>query len=175
MSASPGESAATSRRPGQSDAEYEAPAPGYEQTTGYPLEPGRAQAVSEEAGGVGRGIGRGLAGFLLILGGLYGFLVGLAAIIRGGFFVYHGGYLYHWSISGWGALQLALGVVIFATGVCIVLGMLWARIVGVVLAVFSAIANFLFLPYYPIWAIVVIAVNIFIIWALVSSGRRQPA
>jgi hypothetical protein len=41
-----------------------------------------------------------------------------------------------------------------------------------VLAVISGIANFLFLPYYPLWSIVVIALDVFIIWALASGGRR---
>jgi hypothetical protein len=50
--------------------------------------------------------------------------------------------------------------------------MTWARVVGIVLAVISGIANFLFLPYYPFWSIVVIALDVFIIWALVSGARR---
>jgi len=166
---------ATGRRPGESDAGYRAQGSAYEQGTGYAPEAGRAEAGADEGGRVGVSIGRGLAGFLLILNGLYGFLVGLAAIIKGGFFTYHNGYVYHWSISGWGWLQLALGIVIFAAGVCILLGMMWARIVGVILAGFSAVASFLFIPYYPVWSIIVIAVDIFIIWALMSSGRRQMA
>ena len=60
----------------------------------------------------------------------------------------------------------------FAAGVCLLLGMTWARVVGIVLAVISGIANFLFLPYYPLWAIVVIALDVFIIWALASGARR---
>lgn len=124
---------------------------------------------------VGVGIGRGLAGFLLILNGLYGFLVGLAAVIKGGFFVVHNGYAYNWSIHGWGWLQLIIGCVLFAAGVCVLLGMVWARVLGAILAGFSATSSFLFIPYYPLWSIVVIAIDVFIVWALVSSGRRQPA
>jgi hypothetical protein len=135
----------------------------------------RADAYEDSDTGVGVGIGRGLAGFLLILNGIWGFLVGLSAIIRGGFFVVHNGYAYHWSITGWGWLQLILGCVLFAAGVCVLLGMLWARIVGAVLAGFSAIASFMFIPYYPLWSIVVIAVDLFIVWALLSGGSRQRA
>jgi hypothetical protein len=137
--------------------------------------PARGGGYGEAPTGLGVGIGRGLAGFLLILNGIYGFLVGLAAIIKGGFFVVHNGYAYHWSTTGWGWLQLVLGCVLFAAGACVLLGMLWARILGAVLAGFSAIASFLFIPYYPLWSIVVIAVDIFIVWALLSGGRRRPA
>jgi len=135
--------------------------------------PARGGGFDEAPTSAGVGIGRGLAGFLLILNGIYGFLVGLAAIIRGGFFTFHNGYAYHWSTTGWGWLQLALGCVLFAAGVCVLLGMLWARILGAVLAGFSAIASFMFIPYYPLWSIVVIAVDVFIVWALLSGGRRQ--
>jgi len=46
--------------------------------------------------------------------------------------------------------------------------------VGVILATMSAVASFMSLPFYPIWSIILIAVNLFIIWAMVSySGRRS--
>jgi tryptophan-rich sensory protein len=110
----------------------------------------------------------------MIIGGIYGFLAGLALILNGGFFVYHGNYTYHWTRTGWGWTELVLGAVVFAAGVCVLLGMMWARVVGIVLASFSAIASFMFLPFYPLWSIVAIAVDIFIIWALVKgTGRRQ--
>jgi hypothetical protein len=160
MSNSPEGSAATGRRAQESAEAY------------YPAQ-GRRYGEAPPSAGVG--IGRGLAGFLLILNGIYGFVVGLAAILKGGFFTYHSGYVYHWSTTGWGWLQLILGCVVFAAGVCVLLGMLWARIVGAVLAGFSAIASFMFIPYYPLWSIVVIAIDVFIIWALLSNGRRQPA
>ena len=141
----------------------------------YDYPPPQAGAYEEGRPRVGVGIGRGLAGFLLILNGIYGFIVGLAAVIRGGFFVVHNGYAYVWSTHGWGWVQLIIGCVLFAAGVCVMLGMVWARVVGAILAGFSAIASFMFLPYYPLWSIIVIAVDIFIIWALLSNGRRQPA
>jgi len=48
---------------------------------------------------------------------------------------------------------------------------LWARITGVVLVSFSAIANFMFIPYYPVWSIVLIAIDLFVMWALLSPRR----
>ena len=176
MSSSPEGSAPTGRQASESGPGYAARSAAYEEQTGYPMEPAQARAVTEGASaGIGTGIGRGLAGFLLIFNGILGFLVGLSAIIRGGFFAVHTGYAYHWSIHGWGWLQLIIGCVVFAAGVCVLLGMLWARIFGAVLAGFSAIASFMFIPYYPVWSIVVIAVDLFIVWALLSGGRRQAA
>jgi hypothetical protein len=144
---------------------------GYEQPAQYPPDQAR---VAERHGGAGAFAGAALAGVLMILTGLYGFLAGLAMILRAPFFVYHGGYLYVWNTHGWGWVELILGAVVVAAGACVLLGMVWARAVGIILATMSAVASFLVLPYYPIWSIIGIAVDLFIIWALVTySGRRS--
>lgn len=54
------------------------------------------------------------------------------------------------------------------TGFFILTGQPWARVVGIVVAVLSALANFLFIPYYPIWALVIIALDVAVIWALAT-------
>jgi hypothetical protein len=51
-------------------------------------------------------------------------------------------------------------------------GRTWARIVGITVAALSATANFLFIPYYSFWSMVIIAVDIFVIWALAAHGRE---
>jgi hypothetical protein len=146
---------------------------GHEQAKEYA--PGAQPApVADRRGGAGAFAGAVLAGVLMVLTGLYSFLAGLAMILRAPFFVYHGGYLYVWSTHGWGWVELILGAVVVAAGACVLLGMVWARAVGVILATLSAVASFMSLPYYPIWSIILIAVNLFIIWAMVAySGRRS--
>jgi hypothetical protein len=61
-------------------------------------------------------------------------------------------------------------VVLFA-GFAVMSGKTWGRTVGVILAVLSALSNFAFIPYYPFWAITIIALDVFIIWALTAHGR----
>jgi len=129
---------------------------------------------TEPAPSAGAAAGTVLASVLMMLGGAWDFLAGLAVVIKHGFFApVSNTYAYHWDIQSWGWTQLAIGAVVFAAGVCVLLRMTWARVVGVILAVFSAIAAFMFIPYYPVWGIILVAVNLFIIWALVSVGRRQ--
>jgi len=146
---------------------------GYEQAREHA--PGAQHApAADRHGGAGPFAGAVLAGVLMVLTGLYSFLAGLAMILRAPFFVYHGGYLYVWSTHGWGWVELILGAVVVAAGACVLLGMVWARAVGVILATLSAVASFMSLPFYPIWSIILIAVNLFIIWAMVTySGRRS--
>lgn len=132
-----------------------------------------------DRGGEGRTVaqmgGYALAAVLMIFSGLVTFFVGITGVIKGSFFATVPNYTFYYSVRGRGWTDLVIGAVIFAAGVCLLLGMTWARVVGVVLAVISGIANFLFLPYYPLWSIIVIAIDVFIIWALVTGGRRRYA
>ncbi len=153
--------------------------PGYQRgahrSTGYQ----EGYGESDEYGGDGRTAaamgGTALAAALMILAGLVTFFEGIVGVIKGSFYTSVANYPFYFSVRGRGWTLLIIGAVIFAAGVCVLLGMLWARVVGIVLAVLSAIANFLFLPYYPIWSLIVIALDVFIIWALATAGRRHPA
>ena len=62
--------------------------------------------------------------------------------------------------------------ILFLAGLCLFMDMAWARVTGIILATISAVANFLYIPYYPLWSIVVIALDVFVIWALMSPRRR---
>ena len=117
-----------------------------------------------------------LAATLMILSGLWGFFVGITGVLSGGFYAtVPATYTFSLSPYWWGIAQLCIGAVVFAAGVCLLLGMTWARVVGVTFAVISALANFLFLPHYPIWSIIVIALDGIIIWALTTSHVRRLA
>jgi hypothetical protein len=116
-----------------------------------------------------------LAATLMILSGLWSFFVGLTAILKQSFFVAQSNYTFQFSVHGWGWIHLVLGIVVLAAGACVLLGQTWAKALGIVLAVFSGLSFFLFLPYYPIWSIVMIAVDVFVIWALASSIGRHVA
>jgi hypothetical protein len=50
-------------------------------------------------------------------------------------------------------------------------GAVWARTVGVIMALWTALIGFAWLPYYPIWAIIIVAVSFTVIWALTAHGR----
>ena len=117
-----------------------------------------------------------LAATLMILSGLWGFFVGITGVLSGGFYAtVPATYTFSLSPYWWGIAQLCIGAIVFAAGVCLLLGMTWARVVGITFAVISALANFLFLPHYPIWSIIVIALDVIIIWALTTSHVRRLA
>jgi hypothetical protein len=113
-----------------------------------------------------------MAAVLMLLSGIWSMLEGIAAIVKGTFFVVLPNYAYSWSAHSWGWTHLIVGIVVFLAGACLLADQLWARAAGVIIASLSAIANFLFIPYYPVWSIVVIAIDLFVIWALLSPRRR---
>jgi hypothetical protein len=137
------------------------PAPGYDDVS----------AIDRGPHGAALG-GTLVAAVLMLISGVFGFFEGLAAIIRGTFFVVLPNYAFSLSAVGWGWVHLIIGVLVFAAGLALFFDRLWARIVGITLATISAIASFVSLPYYPVWAIVIIALNAFVIWALLSSRDR---
>jgi hypothetical protein len=77
-------------------------------------------------------------------------------------------YVFKMDVTTWGWLHMLIGVLAVVIGVCLLLGQYWAMIAGICVAVVSAFANFAFLPYYPLWALIVIAIDILVIWALSS-------
>ncbi len=114
-------------------------------------------------------------GVFSIVAGLLTFLAGLAAIVRASFYPTLSGYAYSWPIRNWGIVLLVLGVLLFAAGACVLLGMGWARPLGVGIAALTAVAGFLFLAFAPIWGVIIVAVSVVAIWGLLRDGAAHHA
>jgi hypothetical protein len=81
-------------------------------------------------------------------------------------------YLFKFDVTTWGWIHLILGIIVALAGWGLLSGRTWARVVGITLAVLSAIANFLWLPYYPLWSLLIIALDVLVIWALAAHGHE---
>jgi hypothetical protein len=108
------------------------------------------------------------AGAIMIMIGIFQFFEGLAAVANDSFFVVGNNYTYNLDTTAWGWIHMIIGVIVFAAGLGIFSGATWARAVGITVAVISAIANFFYIPYYPVWAVLLIALCVIVIWALAS-------
>jgi hypothetical protein len=113
-----------------------------------------------------RGVGGALfAGTLMIIGGFFWFLEGLAGVVHNAFYKPVQDY-YNISATTWGWVHMLLGILVLAAGFAVFAGQTWARVTGIILASVSAIVNFFFIPWYPVWAITIIAIDIWVIHAL---------
>ncbi|NMH95907.1 DUF7144 family membrane protein [Pseudonocardia acidicola] len=112
------------------------------------------------------------AGAVLLVTGICQALAGISALFRDQVYVATPNYIYAFDLTGWGWFHLIFGAALALTGIGVLQGQTWARVVGIVLASLSIIANFLFTPHYPIWSLVIIALDVVVILALVREQRE---
>ena len=113
------------------------------------------------------------AASMLTLVGSFQVIAGLVAIFDDEFYVVARNYTFNLDTSAWGWIHLLLGLLLLLTAFGIFTGRTWASITAIVLAIISAIANFFFIPYYPFWSILVIALDVWVIWALTRPGAIE--
>jgi len=113
----------------------------------------------------------GFAGVMLVIIGTMDIVQGLVALVNDEFYVVSQDWVFKFDVTTWGWIHLIVGIVLVLSGFGIFSGNVLARTVGVLVAVLAAIVNFAWLPYYPIWSIIVIAICIAVIWALTAHGR----
>jgi hypothetical protein len=113
------------------------------------------------------------AGLMMIMLGVYQGIVGIAALVDDRFYVVTPDYAYGVDVTAWGWIHLLVGIVVAAAGWAVLAGRMWGRVVGITMASLSAVANFFFIPYYPLWSMVIITLDVFVIWALCLYGPRS--
>jgi hypothetical protein len=114
------------------------------------------------------------AGAMLVVAGIWHGLIGFAGLVHDTLFVNVDGYLYTIDLSVWGWAHLFMGAALAAVGVAVRRGQPWARAAGIVMVGLSLLINFLFIPYHPVWSVLVIALGVTIIIAL-ATDRSRPA
>jgi hypothetical protein len=113
----------------------------------------------------------GFAAFMMLMIGTFQAIAGLAGIVEDTVYVATTKYIFEFDATTWGWIHLIFGILVVLAGFGLFSGAVWARTVGVILAVLSAIANFAFIPWYPLWSITIIAADVAVIWALTAHGR----
>lgn len=111
------------------------------------------------------------AAITMIMAAIFWAISGLVALFNSEFYVVTQRWIFEFDVSTWGWIHLIIGIIVGFAGFFLFKGAVWARTVGVIIAVISGIVAFTWLPYYPIWAIIYIVVSVAIIWALTVHGR----
>jgi hypothetical protein len=106
------------------------------------------------------------AAIMMMLIGAFQAMQGLVALFNDNFYVVGQEYIFTFDLTTWGWVHLLFGVLVAVAGWFVLRGQVWARTVGVIAASLSALVNFAWLPYYPLWSLAIITLDVFVIWAL---------
>ena len=112
------------------------------------------------------------AAFMMILIGGFHAIQGFAAVLKDDFYAVTPNYVFEFDVTTWGWIHLIGGIIVVLAGFAIFSGAVWARTIGVIMAFLSAIANFAWLPYSPVWSAIAITICVLVIYALTVHGRE---
>ena len=74
--------------------------------------------------------------------------------------------------GGWGIIHIVIGLAFMAASIGVSQGATWARALTVVVATASAIATFGSLNLYPVGAVLIIALDVLVIYAVIAHGTE---
>ena len=130
-----------------------------------PAEPMQTQAIAT-------GVSAVAAIMLMILSAL-SILEGTVAVAGDEIYVAGVDYLYAFDTTTWGWVHMILGIIGIGCGIGLLFGTIWGRYAAIVIAALVMIANFLALPYYPAWSLLIIALSIVVVWAVATWEPQQ--
>jgi uncharacterized membrane protein len=110
------------------------------------------------------------AATVLMLVGVFQAISGLVAIFDDDFYLVTRNYTFDLDTTAWGWIHLLIGILLVIVAYGLFARSAWAGVSAIMLASLSAVANFFFIPYYPFWSILIIALDIWVIWALTRPG-----
>ena len=111
------------------------------------------------------------AAFAMILIGGWWIIAGLVGLINNDFYLTARNYVFKFNNTSWGWIHLVVGLLVLLAGFGLFSGVVWARTIGVLMALLAAVVGFAWLPWYPFWAILIVAASFAVIWALTAHGR----
>lgn len=113
------------------------------------------------------------AGIAMVLLGVFHIVQGLVALLDEKYFVVDSGRLVvSVGYTGWGWVHLVGGAIVLVAGFFVFAGQIWARTVGVVVAMLSAVVNMAFIAAYPVWSLAMITLDVVVILALTVHGSE---
>jgi hypothetical protein len=113
------------------------------------------------------------AGTMMIVGGVLNVVYGLIAAINDDWVVFGNRANLYLDLSEWGWIHMGLGVIVTLAGIFLFTGNILARTVGVIVAAVSILANFVWMPVYPVWSLIVVTLDVLVIWALTAHGAEM--
>ena len=117
--------------------------------------------------------GIAFAATMMVLIGVFQALAGLVAIFNDDFYVVTQNYTFDLDVTVWGWIHLLVGLGVLATGFGLFARRPWAGVAAIMICMLSALVNFFFIPYYPIWSLLVIGLAVWVIWSITRAGAIE--
>lgn len=109
---------------------------------------------------------------MMMMLGVLNAISGLAAIFNDALFVSSSRGVLVFNLTTWGWIHLILGLVVVATGFALMSGAMWARVVGTGVVMLNMVTQLIFLPAYPFWGLLIIALDVLVLWAIIVHGSE---
>ena len=133
--------------------------------------PAQSRRRSEPTGWVGWIV---FAAVMMIMLGVLHAIEGFIALFKDSYYLVHpSGLVLSFNYTGWGWTQIIVGLLVAGAGAGLFSGRMWARVIAIGVALLSLLTNFTFINAYPIWSAIMIAVDVFVIYALTVHGREM--
>ena len=154
-----------------SESSYDRP-PGYDQPSGHSQGTAYDQpsGYSQRTGWTGWII---FAAIMMIVAGSLNLLYGIIAAVNDEWVVWTNRADVYLDLSEWGWVHIIMGGIVLLAGIGLFSGSFLARTVAVIVAAISLIGNFFFIPVYPLWALIVITIDVLVIWAVTAHGGEM--
>jgi hypothetical protein len=116
------------------------------------------------------------AGIMMVMLGTFQAIEGLVAIFKDSYFVVpRSGLVVSVDYTAWGWVHLLLGILVAGAGLGVMAGQMWARVIGILLALVSAVVNIAFIAANPVWSTILITLDVLVIYALAVHGKETKA
>ena len=108
----------------------------------------------------------------MIMQGMINVLIGFSAVFNSDRLLITDEHFVFLDLTSWGWWHIILGVVVLLAGFSVMQGKVWARTVGVLGALISAVGAMATVDAYPWWSLVLLTIDILIIYALIVHGHE---
>jgi hypothetical protein len=101
-------------------------------------------------------------------------LQGISALVNDQLLLVGPDYVYKFNMTGWGWVHIVVAILLGAVAVGVMFAATWARVAAIAMASVSIVVMFVWLPYYPLWSIIVIALDVIVILAVATWNMARP-
>ena len=113
------------------------------------------------------------ASMMMLVVGTFQVFAGFVALLNDDYFVVRQRkLLVDMSYTAWGWTHLVIGAVAVVAGIALLAGQMWARVVGIAMALVSSVVSLGFVSAYPVWAVIVIYLDVLVIYAIAVHGQE---